>query len=54
MAGKTPEAIILHVATQKSVEQAGLGYWSAGPGTWSLFNLPVVIGPMQGWSLQLS
>jgi hypothetical protein len=53
-AGLIPHAIILDVATQESLERAGLGYWSAGPSTWSLFNVPVVIGPVQGWSLDLT
>lgn len=53
-AGKTVVAITLDVATQESLERAGLGYWSAGSGTWSLFNVPVLIGPVQGWSLELT
>ena len=53
-AGKTPQVIILDEVTQASLEQAGLGYWSAGRGTWSLFKVPVVVGPMAGWRLQLA
>lgn len=53
-AGNTPQVIVLDAATQRSLEQAGLGYWTAGPGTWSLFNVPVVIGDVQGWSLDLT
>jgi hypothetical protein len=53
-AGNTPQAIVLDVATQRSLEQAGLGYWSAGSGTWSLFGARVVIGEVQGWRLQLA
>lgn len=53
-AGRTPAAIVLDDATRESLQQAGLGYWSAGPATWSLFNVPVVMGEMPGWSLALT
>ncbi len=53
-AGLVPLAIILDDATRQSLERAGLGYWSAGAGTWSLFNVPVVIGDVQGWRLDLT
>ena len=52
-AGRRPEAIILDEATQESLQNLGLGYWSAGPATWSLFNVPVVVGPGLGWQLRL-
>jgi hypothetical protein len=51
-AGRPPDAIILDEATRKSLQDAGLGYWSAGPATWSLFNVPVEIGPVSGWRLR--
>lgn len=44
-------AIVLDGPTQKGLEAMGLGYWSAGPGTWSLFKVPVVIGSAPGWHL---
>jgi hypothetical protein len=53
-AGKTPQAIFLDEVTRESLERVGLGYWSAGPATWSLFKVPVVVGPMAGWRLQLA
>lgn len=53
-AGRTADTIILDEATRESIQRAGFGYWSAGPATWSLFNVPVVTGDVQGWRLQLS
>jgi hypothetical protein len=52
-ADKTPQAIILDETTRECLQRAGLGYWSAGPATWSLFNVPVVVGPVAGWRLRV-
>ncbi len=52
-AGKTPRAIILDQATQKSLQRAGFGCWSARAASPMLFNVPVVIGLVQGWSLRV-
>lgn len=52
-AGTAPAAIVLDDVTRDCLRRAGLGYWSAGPATWSLFNVPVVTGLVSGWRLQL-
>lgn len=52
-AGRTPQAIVLDDATRESLQALGLGYWSAGPGAWSLFSVPVVTGLVSGWRLRL-
>lgn len=53
-AGRAPQVIILDEVTQESFERADLGYWSGGAGTWSLFNVAVMVAPMAGWWLQLA
>jgi hypothetical protein len=53
-AGKAPCVIVLDATTQQALQDADLGYWSAGPGTWSLFKVPVVIGHVPGWQMQFS
>ncbi len=52
-AGKTPQAIVLDETTWEGLQRTGLGYWSAGPAMWSLFNVPVVTGQVSGWRLQV-
>lgn len=51
LVGRAPAAIVLDAATQEGLQTLGLGYWSAGPGTWSLFNVPVLIENVPGWHL---
>lgn len=53
-AGRPPLAIILHASTQESLKVARLRYWSAGPGTWSLFKVPMAVGRALGWRLQFA
>ncbi len=53
-AGRAPDAIILDETTQEALQRMGLGYWSAGRSTWSLFNVPVVIDLAPGWRLRFS
>lgn len=52
-AGRTPHAIVLDDTTRENFQALGLGYWSAGPGAWSLFSVPVVTGLVSGWRLRL-
>jgi hypothetical protein len=52
--GRTPHSIVLNVATREGLQDLGLGYWSAGRATWSLFNVPVVIGLQTEWRLELA
>ncbi len=51
-AGRCPAVIVLDEPTRRGLQRVGLGYWSAGPSTWSLFNVPVVTGLVSGWRLQ--
>lgn len=50
--GTAPAIIVLDDVTRESLRRAGLGYWSAGRATWSLFNVPVVTGLVSGWRLR--
>lgn len=52
-AGRTPHAIVLDDTTRESFQALGLGYWSGGTGTWSLFGVPVVTGLVSGWRVRL-
>lgn len=53
-AGAAPAVIVVDDATRDRLQRAGLGYWAAGPATWSLFNVPVVTGLVSGWRLRLA
>jgi hypothetical protein len=53
-AGTSPVTIVLDETTRDGLQDLGLGYWSAGPNTWSLFNVPVVVGVVPGWRLRVS
>jgi hypothetical protein len=54
VAGRSPVAIVLDAATRDGIEAVGLGYWAAGPATWSLFKVPVVIEHVPSWHLQFA